>query len=144
MPAGERTLSVVAGWVQKAEHDLKNATLVLRAGRACPADTAAFHAQQCTEKYLKALLTFRAERVPRIHDVEQLLALTGLADAAGVSLEQQRLLTGYATITRYPGDDDPVSVAEARRAVALARRVRGVVRTLLPRTVQRTRRGGGA
>ena len=139
MPAGERTLQVVAGWVQKGENDLKNAALALRAGRACPADTVAFHAQQCIEKYVKALLTLREIDLPKIHDVEELLALAGLEQKAGLSVEQQRLLTAYATVTRYPGDDDPVSVVEARRAVALARRVRAVVWKQLPRSVQARR-----
>jgi HEPN domain-containing protein len=58
MPASERTLAVVRGWVEKAESDLKNAALALRAGHDCPADTVAFHAQQCAEKHLKAVLVF--------------------------------------------------------------------------------------
>jgi len=56
MPADERVVSVVRGWVQKAESDLKTAVLVLHAGEEGLADTVAFHAQQCAEKYLKALL----------------------------------------------------------------------------------------
>lgn len=93
----------------------------------------AFHAQQCAEKYLKALLVFRGVDFPKIHDVERLLALCGLGDRVGLSVEEQRLLTDYGTVTRYPGDYEPVSFGEARRAVAMARRVRSAVRKELPR-----------
>jgi len=54
--------------------------------------------------------------------------------------EEQRRLTTYATVTRYPGDYEPISLAEARRAIALARRVRREVRRLLPSSALRRRR----
>jgi hypothetical protein len=56
MPADERVLATLRGWIEKADNDLKNASLALAAGEECPADTAVFHVQQCAEKYLKALL----------------------------------------------------------------------------------------
>lgn len=100
----------------------------------------AFHAQQCAEKYLKALLAFHGIDFPKIHDIERLLALAQLGDRVSLSVEEQRLLTGYGTITRYPGDYEPVTFSEARRAVALARRVRNVVRKELPRFIGKRKR----
>lgn len=49
-------VQVVRLWVNKAENDLAAAALTLKAGRKAPADTVCFHAQQCVEKYVKALL----------------------------------------------------------------------------------------
>jgi len=49
----------------------------------------------------------------------------------GLTVEEQRRLTTYATVTRYPGDYEPVSLAEARRAVKTARRVRKGIRSVL-------------
>jgi hypothetical protein len=46
------------------------------------------------------------------------------------------LLTRYATVTRYPGDYEPITLTEARRAVTLARRVRRQVQRLLPKAVR--------
>ena len=132
MPANEQVLTVVRGWVEKAESDLKNAALALRAGQECPADTVVFHAQQCVEKYLKALLTLKAVDFPRIHDIEELVIRAGTALSKVLTVEEQRQLTTYATVTRYPGDYEPVSISEARRAVVLARRVRAAVRRELP------------
>jgi HEPN domain-containing protein len=132
MRPDDAVLEVVRGWMAKAEGDLENATLVLRAGADGPMDTVAFHAQQCAEKYLKALMCFRGEEVPRIHDVEALLARTGIGSRVEVTLEESRLLTDYATVTRYPGDYEPVSPEEAAHAVELARRIRAAVRRALP------------
>lgn len=42
-------------WVQKAEGDLTTARRELRARSAPNYDACCFHAQQCAEKYLKAL-----------------------------------------------------------------------------------------
>lgn len=132
MPRNDIVLEVARGWVAKAEGDLENARLVLGAGPAGPMDTVAFHAQQCAEKYLKALLCFRREDVPRIHDVEALLARTRIWGRVEVTVEESRLLTDYATVTRYPGDYEPVSHEEAGHAVELADRIRAAVREELP------------
>lgn len=48
------SLRWIRQWVEKAESDLRNAEHTLELD--CPLDTVCFHAQQCAEKYLKALL----------------------------------------------------------------------------------------
>lgn len=133
MPADKRLLTIVRGWIQKAESDLKTARLVLRVGEEGPADTVAFHAQQCAEKYLKALLVFEGIDFPKTHDLDALIGLLPVKYTIPLSVEEQRTLTSYATVTRYPGDYEPVTLADARRAVALARRVRKHVHSVLPR-----------
>ena len=139
MPADERVLSVVCGWIQKAESDLKTAVLILQAGEHGPADAVAFHAQQCAEKYLKALLSSEGIDFPKTHDIGQLILLLPRHAAIDFPVEEQRRLTSYATVTRYPGDYEPVTIHEAHRAVAMARRIRERVRKLLPRLGLRRR-----
>ena len=53
---------------------------------------------------------------------------------------QQARLTEYATVTRYPGNYEPIPLTEARGAVRLARRVRREIRRLLPKAALRRRR----
>lgn len=125
-------LDVVRGWITKADADLHTAEIVLGSGPSGPMDTVAYHAQQCAEKCLKALLCSRGHDVPRIHDIEFLLQRTDLRSEVDRPLEEIRMLTDYATVTRYPGDYEPVTHDEAREAVALARHIRAVVRTALP------------
>lgn len=52
-----------------------------------------------------------------------------------MTVEESRLLTDYATVTRSPGDYEPVSHAETAEAVELARRVRTAVREGVPNEV---------
>jgi HEPN domain-containing protein len=137
MPERERVLTVVRGWVAKAENDLKTAAHTLKLGAEGPTDTVCFHAQQAVEKYLKALLVLKGIDFPRTHDVEELTALVPAADRPNISEDEQGRLTDYATVMRYPGDYEPVSLTEARAAVSVARRVRGALRKLLPKEVLR-------
>jgi HEPN domain-containing protein len=139
MPADERVIVVVGGWVQKAESDLNNAAIVLQAGDEGTADTVAFHAQQCVEKYLKALLVYHGIDFPKTHDIGQLVLLLPPGTTVDLSTEEQRRLTLYATVTRYPGDYEPVTTEEARCAVVLARRAREEIREMLPTLVLRER-----
>jgi len=120
--------ALVRGWVVKAEHDLRNAEHTLTLDEDCPFDTVAFHAQQCVEKYLKALLTFREIPYPRIHDISELVALVPVA----LVLKEIVELQPYAVEARYPGEWDEIDADEARNAVAIAQRAREVIRPLLP------------
>lgn len=133
MPDREQVVEVAREWVEKAENDLKAAAFTLRMGADCPTDTVCFHAQQCLEKYLKALLVWHRTAFPRVHDVGEILALLPAGARPSIAPEDTRRLTAYATVTRYPGDYDPISLTEARKALKLARRVRGTVRKLLPK-----------
>lgn len=49
-----------------------------------------------------------------------------------LSDEEQYRRTDYATVARYPGSGD-IPLPEARRAVAVARRVRQQARAALPK-----------
>jgi HEPN domain-containing protein len=124
---------VVAQWVQRAESDLRNAEHTLTMGEDCPYDTVCFHAQQCAEKYLKALLTFLSIDFPKIHDIAELSALLPTHLRPSLSIEEQERLTYYAVEARYPGVWEPITRTEAEEAVAIAHRVREAVRPHLPR-----------
>ena len=67
----------VGEWVEKAEHDLLVAGHTLTLGEQCPFDMVAYHAQQCTEKYLKALLVLRSGDCPWTHDLRILMQRAG-------------------------------------------------------------------
>jgi len=124
MPNRDNAIVVAREWIAKAENDLKNAAHTLKLGADCPTDTVCFHAQQCVEKYLKAFLVAIKIAFPRTHDIETLVALMPTHARASLTVEQQRRLTDYATVMRYPGPYKPVTLSEAKEAVRLARRVR--------------------
>ena len=140
MPSEEAVFGVVREWVQKAESDLTIAALALRSPAQCPTDAVCFHAQPCIEKYLKALLTMRCTPFPRTHDLAELLYVVPEDNRLPLGVEELERLTAYATVTRYPGDYEPIPLSEARAAVSLARRARAHIRRLLPPKLLRRRR----
>lgn len=140
MPAPNPIVAVVREWVGKAENDLKTASITLTLGKECPTDTVCFHAQQCVEKYMKAVLVFHATPFPKTHDISALLALLPASLRPQLTLKDQKLLTDYATIRRYPGGGPEIPLTEARKAVATARRVRRELRRHLPKGALRKRK----
>lgn len=136
MPEAEQRIAVCREWLLKADNDLANAAHTLKLGAGCPTDTVCFHAQQCVEKYLKAALVWEGIDFPKTHDLERLLALVPAETRPDLTDEEQARLTEYATGARYPGWEE-ISLAAARRAVAVARRVRRLVRRGLPRKALR-------
>ncbi len=69
----------------------------------------------------------------RVHHISALLGLLPPPIKLDLTPEEQVRLTDYAVTTRYPGDYDPITLEEARRAVQIARRVRAQIRRHLPR-----------
>jgi HEPN domain-containing protein len=139
MPDRERVLTVVGDWAVKADNNLKTAVHTLKLGAECPTDTVCFHAQQCVEKYLKALLVFKGIDFPKTHDLERLIALLPARVRPRLTPEEQGRLTEYATGARYPGWEE-IPLAEARRAVAVVRRARMEIRSALPNAALRRRK----
>lgn len=118
--------------MQKAEEDLVLAEHGLTMTERCPYDLICYHAQQCAEKYLKALLTGHALRVPRTHDLRFLMRRMPADLHLGTELDHVLTLNRYSIETRYPENWDDIERPEAERAVALARVVRDAVRSTLP------------
>lgn len=113
-------------WIARAEEDYVVATNMLR--RKTPLTvTACFHAQQCAEKYLKALLIRQGQAFPKTHD---LLTLNTLCVQAGVLLgftpTQLGVLSSYAVQVRYPGNSP--TLEEAQETLKIMKIVRRGVR----------------
>ena len=118
-------------WIQKAEGDLATAHRELRARKSPNYDAACFHAQQCAEKYLKALLQEAVIPFGKTHNLPLLL---DLQQNRHPFLEMLRpvlaILNAYAVEYRYPGESTDKEVA--RQAVKLAEEVKlAVVRVLV-------------
>ena len=62
-----------AEWIDKAEADFSTATRENRVRKAPNYDAVCFHAQQCIEKYLKAILVRHRKAFSKTHDLEFLL-----------------------------------------------------------------------
>jgi HEPN domain-containing protein len=123
MPGPPDSDLVVRRWIAKAENDLRAAKHILTITDECPFDTACFHAQQCVERYFKAVLVRHAIDFPRSHDLDMLLSLLPASVSAGIDLPRVLGLNRYSVEARYPGDWDEFDRPEAEEAVAIAREV---------------------
>jgi HEPN domain-containing protein len=116
-------------WVEKAEEDFALAQSAIRRKKPLIAG-ACFHAQQCAEKYMKALLVSKGAAFPMTHD---LLLLNNLCSSAGIFMEIDPMLlntlTDYAVRTRYPGEDPVLS--DAKEAMEIAKLIRRLARGFL-------------
>lgn len=113
-------------WIQKAEGDLATARRELRARTAPNYDAACFHAQQCAEKYLKALLQEAVTPFGKTHNLSLLLDL--LKDrypALELIRPTLAMLSAYAVEYRYPGESADKAVA--KQAVKMAEEVKQLV-----------------
>lgn len=111
-------------WVRKAEADRAAAEVCLKqSGRIGDlSEIACFHAQQCAEKYLKALIAKAGKAPPRTHELEALARMIGTAARARLARQDLERLNAYAVDIRYPGSG--ATRREARLAVAAMNRLR--------------------
>ena len=131
MPPREHIVRVIKEWVGKAEGDYRAATHLFAVEDATTYDAVCFHAQQCVEKYLKAILVDHSLPVPKTHDIGKLFGLLPAPLTIRLTPEQMRWLTAFATEFRYPGGD-AASEADAKEALATATNIRAAVRAILP------------
>ena len=122
----------VTRWTEKAEHDFRAAEPAMALAQEGLTDIVSFHCQQCAEKYLKALLLYLGVAFPKTHDLRLLWDLIPAEVSLGLSREQVIPLNRYVIEGRYPGDWEPITVAEAQLALEMARTVRQAVLKKLP------------
>jgi len=89
-------------WLKSAESDLRTMERILN--DEALTHVVAFHAQQCVEKSLKALLEFLDRPVPKDHSTIRLYGL--VAELLGMALDRDMLtdLDDLYINARYPGE----------------------------------------
>jgi HEPN domain-containing protein len=112
-----------AEWVAKAEGDFLTAGRELRARKSPNYDAVCFHAQQCAEKYLKAVLQENERNIPKIHNLIELMLLCEEIDNSFEMLRADLVtMERYSVRVRYPGKF--AEKDEAQPAYAAAKTVR--------------------
>jgi len=118
-------IDLVKAWLKKAENDLLAAENSIEAKLY---DIAAFHAQQCAEKYLKAFLTYHEVEFEKTHAIEDLLLLASqIDDAFAEMIEEGKELTPYAVEIRYPLLIKEPSEEKARQLFRVAIKIKELV-----------------
>ncbi|MCH8540755.1 MAG: HEPN domain-containing protein [Opitutales bacterium] len=122
--------ALIQEWIEKAESDFATATRERRVRKSPNFDAVCFHAQQCIEKYLKAILVTHQKPFQKTHDLEFLLTeILTIYPSLEASREDFQLLTQYAVHYRYPGES--ADKEEANEAMTVAKRVRKELRFLM-------------
>jgi len=121
---------VIEEWIAKAEGDFETAKRELAATENPNYDAVCFHAQQCAEKYLKALLIARRVTPPKIHDLAELhRRLSPVCPEWQWPIDELRLLSRAAVIARYPGE--LAGLLEAQTAYDICCGIRSRLRKIL-------------
>lgn len=122
----------VRDWMAKAEEDFAVVQTLARTRRPAVQNAICFHAQQCAEKYLKALLTRDRIAFPKTHDLLDLLELAKRCDSTTELLRPHlAYLEPYAVNLRYPGEH--AIRTEAQRSTRAIIQIREVLQQILRR-----------
>jgi HEPN domain-containing protein len=123
MPPSLRSGSDPGEWLRRARSNLSRCRSDSRLPEVLFEDLC-FDAQQAAEKAIKAVLVLGGRRVPRTHDLAELVSLV---TATGVEVprdvQEAKRLTPYAVAGRYPGVSEDATEEEYRQALAVAEKV---------------------
>jgi HEPN domain-containing protein len=114
-------------WLRFARDDLKVAEDAVARGDFAP-HIACFHAQQCAEKALTAILIFLQIGYPFRHDLDEVRDLIPAGWDVVINHPNLSDLTQWATVGCYPGNWPEATDQDARAA---AREARAVWETVL-------------
>ena len=120
----------VSEWIDRAESDFRVACRESAVTVDPSYEAVCFHAQQCIEKLMKAVLVDRGVVPPRTHD---LLAVAGMVSTAAPgwtwSSMELSTLSAAAVGFRYPGN--PVEQEDADEMLDICSRIRASLLALL-------------
>lgn len=112
------TKESAAEWIRDAESDLAIASIKrttrMRYAHLC------FHAQQASEKALKALFVVLSMPYPRTHDLAFIIDSLPSEITIPPFLLNLPILTKYAVQYRYPGQSLPITPKDLKQAIELA------------------------
>ncbi len=116
-------------WIDHAEDDFNAAGKLLR-GKKPSVYGACFHAQQCAEKYMKAILVIQGKRFPMTHDLVLINKLLSQSEiVTGFSEDLLETLSSYVIRARYSGERP--EMADAKEALEITKNIRKFSRTFL-------------
>lgn len=112
-------------WLEKAEHDLLAARLILD-HQPLILDISCFHCQQAVEKYLKTFLIFRNRDFPKTHNIDLLLKSCSAINDHFKEVDIKNL-EDFAVRGRYPHDFLLPSVEEAEELYEITLEIKELV-----------------
>lgn len=93
----------IKNWLFRANEDIAVINSLVNAGTEYYTSSICFHAQQASEKFLKAFLAFHDVDFPRTHDLDFLLLECQKIDNEAFQIDFKSL-TDFGISVRYPDD----------------------------------------
>lgn len=133
------TEKLYENWLKFAFDDLHSAELLWAAGIF---NMVCFHAQQCAEKALKAVLSALRQPIPRSHNLNRLRQIVeeALGYALDLDAESLRFLNDIYLDSRYPQElgllpEGQPGAAEAQKALLEAEKIYSELKGLIDRKI---------
>jgi len=121
---------IVREWFLSAQDDELLVEQTLKENKNYPPNPLCFLAQQIAEKSLKGFLVFIKQEVPKLHQIEKLLAMCAKTDPDFLEFDETgKWLSELYITTRYPADGafKAFSRAEAKEAFEKAQKIKNFV-----------------
>jgi HEPN domain-containing protein len=93
----------IRNWLFRANEDIAVIESLVRSGAEYYTSSICFHAQQASEKFLKAFLAYHGVNFPRTHDLDYLLVECQKLEEEAFQIDFKSL-TDFGVSIRYPDD----------------------------------------
>jgi len=120
----------IRNWLFRANEDIAVINDLINFGTEYYTSTICFHAQQATEKFLKAFLVYHNIDFPRTHDVDYLISECQKINKNAFNIDLKSL-TDFGVSVRYPDDFYVPEVKEALEYKDIAIKVKNAVEGLI-------------
>ena len=127
-------LDYIKSWLFRANEDIAVIDSLINAGIESYTSTISFHAQQASEKFLKAFLVYHEIHFPNTHDIDYLIQKCQVIDKKAFDIDVKSI-TDFGVSVRYPDDFYIPSVKEALEYRDIAVEIKSVVESLLKEIV---------
>ncbi len=124
-------IEYIKNWLFRANEDIAVIDNLINAGIENYTSTICFHAQQASEKFLKAFLVNHDVDFPRTHDLDFLLLECQKINKEAFQNINLKNLTEFGVSVRYPDDFYITLVSEALDYQQIAKEIRGIVEGLI-------------
>jgi len=120
----------IKNWLFRANEDISVIESLAGINFGFYTSTICFHAQQASEKFLKAYLIYKDIDFPRTHDLDFLLMKCQKIEKSSFEIDLKSL-TDFGVSIRYPDDFYVPGVNETKEYITIAKEVKNLIEKLI-------------
>ena len=128
-------------WLEYAQKDYDFAAKIEKHFWPKDLEQICYHCQQGAEKALKAVLAYNEVDIPKIHVIGKLMeACKQFDETFQMDRKIANVMTGYATLSRYPDNMNDWTEGDAKLAIKYA----GITLDMVKQYLEKIQRNAGA